>query len=61
MKKNNEIVSVVYSKSLEEAIVCEFVWCGQLYRWHDDDCVYYNETAGDESYLMECPEELLAA
>ncbi len=60
-KAANRIVSVIFSKSLEEAVVCEFVWHGHLYCWHDQDCVYYNETRGDESYMMECPEELAAA
>ncbi|SDZ24154.1 hypothetical protein [Tindallia californiensis] len=61
MKKQTGILSVIYSKSLEEAIVYEFIWMKQLYRWNDANCVYYNESTGDESYLMELPKELAAA
>ena len=34
-----------------------FEYRNHVYVWHEPDCVYYNETKGDESYLSECPED----
>lgn len=47
----------IYSESLDEMVLASFIWHGHKYEWNDIDCVYYDETAGDESYLMEVPAE----
>lgn len=45
----------VYSDSLDEMVVKQFMYKGHLYVWNDIDCVYYDETEGDESFLWEMP------
>lgn len=45
----------VYSESLNEMVVKQFMYKGHLYLWSDIDCVYYDETEGDESFLFEVP------
>lgn len=49
-------MKMIWSHSLEEMVVERFTYKGHLYIWNDLDCVYYDETEGDESYLMEIPE-----
>ena len=53
-KEDKEMMK--WSDSLEEMVVAQFTWKGHLFVWNDIDCVYYDETEGDESYLMEVPE-----
>ena len=50
-------MTMKWSDSLDEMVVSQFTWRGHLYVWDDIDCLYYDETAGDESYLMEIPED----
>lgn len=47
---------MIYSESLEKMVHKQFTWKGHLYVWNDEDCLYYDETEGDESYLMEIPD-----
>ena len=49
------MMKMVYSDSLDEMVVQQFTYKGHLYVWNDEDCVYYDETEGDESYLFEVP------
>lgn len=52
--------TVVYSNSLGEMVYKKFKdKRGHVCVWNDSDCVYYDETAGDESYYMEIPEEAI--
>lgn len=48
--------NMVWSNSLDEMVVNSFTWKNHLYIWNDVDCVYYDETEGDESFLMTIPE-----
>lgn len=53
-------MKMIWSTSLEEMIVRSFIYKKHKYVWNDLDCVYYDETEGDESYLMEMPEDAIA-
>lgn len=46
----------VWSDSLDEMVVKQFTYKNHVFVWNDIDCVYYDETAGDESYCMTIPE-----
>lgn len=48
----------VLSESLDEMVLTYFIWHGHRYEWNDRDCVYYDETAGDETYLMIPPDDI---
>ena len=50
------MAKMVYSDSLEEMVIARFTYKGHVYKWNDIDCVYYDETEGDESYIMVMPE-----
>ena len=47
----------VLSDSLDEMVLAYFIWHNHCYEWNDRDCVYYDITAGDESYLMVVPDD----
>lgn len=50
---------MVWSDSLDEMVVASFTYKKHRYEWNDVDCVYYDETEGDESYLMDVPENAI--
>ena len=56
-KVNNErgAVKVRWSNSLGCAHIVGFTYKKHHYVWNDMDCVFYDETEGDESYMMEVP------
>lgn len=56
---NNKKFRMVYSSSLDEIVVKEFICMGRKYIWNDLDCVYYWEES-DESWFYEVPTKAIA-
>lgn len=49
---------MVYSNSIGEMVLAKFYYKNHKYVWNDFDCVYYDETSGDESFLMDVPSDV---
>jgi hypothetical protein len=50
---------MVWSDSLGELVIASFTYKKHRYEWNDVDCVYYDETEGDESFLMDVPKSAI--
>ena len=49
---------MMYSNSLDEIVIKEFIYRGKKYIWNDADCVYYWKES-DENWFMEVPTDAI--